>query len=362
MKVLIISNGSATLLKETAKAKKIDVEVIKPSELYLYISQFENGYDRVYRGNEDTTDPYRINLKEVDAIIPRISGQGFEFGCAVVGHFEKCLGIYSTGSALGLRMASDKFWCSQEFSDAGLPQPKTVFADTPRHVDFLMKKVDGLPVVGKLPRGSQGKQVFILESPQAANTTLQTFFSTGQDVIIQEFIETGAKDIRAIVVGDKVVSAMERSGKKDFRANLSQGGAGRNVLNELTEKEKELCIKAARSVKLDFAGIDFVRDSKGNALFIEANGNPGEKIITVTGHNHYADLLDLIVSRSRKASSGSSIGSSAGNGQTADNKASGEPKSREEMEVTKALSKAKAGSPLSVQEMAILAVHEKTLI
>lgn len=90
---------------------------------------------------------------------------------------------------------------------------------------------------------------------------------------------------------------MERTGKKDFRANLSQGGAGRNVLNELTEKEKEFCVKAAQACGLEFAGVDFVRDKEGNALFIEANGNPGEKIISVTGHNHYEDLLDLIESK-----------------------------------------------------------------
>lgn len=354
MKILIISNGPATLLKEAAKVKDIEVEVIKPSDLYLYISQFEQGYDRVYKGGEYIDKPFRINLKDIDAIVPRISGQGFDFGCCVVRHFEKCLGVYSTGSAIGLKMASDKLWCSQEFSEAGLPQPKTVFANTPRHVDFLIKQVGGLPSVGKLPRGSQGKQVFIMESPQAANTTLQTFFSIGQDVIIQEFIETGAKDIRAIVVGNKVVSAMERSGKKDFRANLSQGGAGRNVLNELTDKEKELCVKAAQAVKLDFVGVDFVRDSKGNALFIEANGNPGEKIIAVTGHNHYEDLLELIITKVGKTSP-PPLGSS---GKNADTPEQGQTSALTERQRIEA--KEKAGLPLTIMEAAILSIHQRT--
>ena len=352
MKVLIISNGAATLLKEAAKQKGIDIEVVKPADLYLYISQFEQGYDRVYRGGEYIDKPFRISLKDIDAIVPRISGQGFDFGCCVVRHFEKCLGIYSTGSAIGLKMASDKLWCSQEFSEPGLPQPKTVFANTPRHVDFLIKQIGGLPAVGKLPRGSQGKQVFIMESPQSANTTLQTFFSIGQDVIIQEFIETGAKDIRAIVVGNKVVSAMERSGKKDFRANLSQGGSGRNVLNELTDKEKELCVKAAQAVKLDFVGVDFVRDSKGNALFIEANGNPGEKIIAVTGHNHYEDLLELIISKV-----GATSIPPAGNGKSADTSDEGQTTAQTERQRLEA--KAKMGVPLSLSESAILSIYQR---
>ncbi|MDR6195677.1 hypothetical protein [Siphonobacter sp. SORGH_AS_0500] len=161
-------------------------------------------------------------------------------------------------------------------------------------VDFGIDQVGGLPAVGKFPRGSQGKQVFILESPQAANTALQAFYSYGQSVIIQEFIEAGGKDIRAIVVGNKVVSAMERTGKKDFRANLSQGGSGRNVLAELTLQEKAFCVEAAKACGLEFAGIDFIRNKEGQPLLIEANGNPGEKIIDVTGHDHYEDLLDLI--------------------------------------------------------------------
>lgn len=351
MKILIISNGSATMLKEAAKKKDIEADVIKPADMYLYVSQFENGYDRAYRGGEYIDKPFKINLKDVDAIVPRISGAGFEFGCSVVRHFEKCLGIYSTGSAIGLKMASDKFWCSQEFSEAGLPQPKTIFADTPRNVEFLINKVGGLPAVGKLPRGSQGKQVFILESPQAANTTLQTFFATGQDVIIQEFIETGAKDIRAIVVGNKVVSAMERSGKKDFRANLSQGGAGRDVLSELTEKEIELCIKSAQAVKLDFVGVDFVRDSKGNALFIEANGNPGEKIIKVTGRNHYEDLLDFLIEKMGKQSKTATIGKNA------DTSAATPVKAQADLQRIEA--KVKEGIPLRLNEAAILAVHQR---
>lgn len=194
-KIIVISGGLASLLTNTAKKRNYEVKVYSPSDLYLYISQHENGFDRVYFGSDETEKPYRIFLKDVDAIIPRISGKGFEFGCAVVRHFERNLGKYSTGSALGLKIASDKFWCSQAFSEVGIPQPKTVFADVPQHVDFLIDRVGGLPAVGKLPRGSQGKQVFILESPQAANTTLQMLYSSNFSVILQEFIESGAKDI-----------------------------------------------------------------------------------------------------------------------------------------------------------------------
>jgi ribosomal protein S6--L-glutamate ligase len=103
--------------------------------------------------------------------------------------------------------------------EAGLPQPKTILTNIPRHAGFLIEKVGGLPTGGKATRGSQGKAVFIMETPLAANTNLQTFLKgKAESIIIQQFIESSANnkavhDIRAIVVGDRVVSAMERNGQ-----------------------------------------------------------------------------------------------------------------------------------------------------
>jgi ribosomal protein S6--L-glutamate ligase len=207
-----------------------------------------------------------------------------------------------------MKTASDKFWTSQNLSEAGLPQPKTILTNIPRHAGFLIEKVGGLPTVGKATRGSQGKAVFIMETPLAANTTLQTFLNgKAESIIIQQFIESSANnkavhDIRAIVVGDRVVSAMERTGTNGLHANLSQGGTGRDVLSELTDREKELCVKAAKAVHLDFAGVDFIRNANDatKSFWIEVNSNSGEGIIGITGKNHYEDLLKLIADRTTK--------------------------------------------------------------
>lgn len=303
MKVAILSNSSQALLTKTLKDKGHEVVLLNPSQIYLYISEYESGYDRVYIESSNPNQPERLNMSGIDAIIPRISGANFFYACAVVRHFEDCLGVYSTGSSLGMTIATNKFWTSQKLSEAKIRQPKTVFADYPQYPKFLIDLVGGLPAVGKLPRGSQGKQVFIMESEVGANTTLQTLYSLKQNVIIQQYIENGAKDIRAIVIGDKVVSAMERKGKNDFRANLSQGGSGRDVLNELTETEKANCVKCAKALGLDFAGIDFIRLAPDNCYFLEVNGgNSGEKIINITGRNHYEDLVALIESKVKKTS------------------------------------------------------------
>lgn len=307
MKIAILSNSSQGLLTKTLKDKGHEVVLLNPSQVYLYISEYESGYDRVYVETSNANEPERLTINGIDAIIPRISGGNFHYACAVVRHFEDCLGVYSTGSALGMTIATNKFWTSQKLSEAKIKQPKTVFADSPQYPKFLIDLVGGLPAVGKLPRGSQGKQVFIMESEVGANTTLQTLYSLKQNVIIQQYIENGAKDIRAIVIGDKVVSAMERKGKNDFRANLSQGGSGRDILNELTETEKANCVKCAKALGLDFAGVDFIRLAQDNCLFLEVNGNSGEKVINITGRNHYADLITLIESKVKSTSSSKPI-------------------------------------------------------
>jgi ribosomal protein S6--L-glutamate ligase len=299
MKVVILSNTNQTLLTKTLKDRGHEVVLLKPHEIYLYVSEYQSGYDRVYIETSNGIEPQRLPIKDIDAIIPRIGGGNFEYACSVVRHFEDCLGLYSTGSSLGLTMASNKFWTGQKLSEAKLKQPRTVFSDSPQYPKFLIELIGGLPAVGKLPRGSQGKQVFIMESEVSANTTLQTLYSLKQNVIIQQYIESNAKDIRAIVVGDKVVSAMERKGKNDFRANLSQGGSGRDVLAELTEKEKQDCVKAAKALKLDFAGVDFIKLANDNCHFLEVNGNPGEKVLGITGHNHYKDLVLLLESKKK---------------------------------------------------------------
>jgi ribosomal protein S6--L-glutamate ligase len=154
----------------------------------------------------------------------------------------------------------------------------------------LIKKLGGLPLVAKLLQGSQGVGVSILETPLSANTVLESFAKLKADVKLQTFIKANGKDIRAIVIGDSVSVAMERTANKgDFRANISKNGSGRKV--ELSEDDKQICIRAARSIGLGFAGIDIMKDEEGRTYVIEANGNSGSKIIGITGHNYFDDLV-----------------------------------------------------------------------
>lgn len=270
-----------------------------PNDLYLFVSESENGYDRIYNGSAALERPVRLKSKSYNAIVSRLGG-GLEHGASILRHLTENLDIYCPQDADGLETASNKLKTTQRLSSNGLRVPLTTYASNPVHTDFLINKVGGLPAIGKLLNGSQGIGVFLLETPQAANTTLESLYRLNANVKLQKFIQTGAKDIRAIVVGDKVSVAMERAGKKDFRANISQGGSGRKV--ELSKEDIEICIKAAKAVNLDFAGVDILKDGDGKTYVIEVNGNPGTKIIDITGHNYFNDLVDFIETKAEKTS------------------------------------------------------------
>lgn len=92
---------------------------------------------------------------------------------------------------------------------------------------------------------------------------------------------------------------MERHGKRDFRANVSLGGSDKLVT--LSKQDEAICVKASQLLGLDFSGVDIMKDKDGNTFVIEVNGNPGTKIIGITGHNYFIDLIEMI---EKKVSSG----------------------------------------------------------
>lgn len=256
------------------------VKVIDPSKLFLLISNSEQGYDRLFY--VDGGKATRVNKKDYDAIIPRI-GDNVSYGAYIVEHLNKNLGIFSTASAEGIRNATNQLKSLQLFSSYGLPTPRTVFAQNPNHIEHLIEKVGGYPIVVKLLQGSGGNGVALLKDKSSAIPTLQSLFKSRSSVLIQEYLDSGGTDFRAIVAGNQVITAFRRSSKKgDFRANLKQGGYGAPV--NLSTQDKDLCIHAARAVNLQVVGMDIIKSS-GKTFVIEANANFGYNVESITGIN-----------------------------------------------------------------------------
>jgi ribosomal protein S6--L-glutamate ligase len=291
MNLTILSHTEQSKLIETAKKRGHQTRVINPDDLYLFLSDAK-GYDRIYEKGE------RVPLAEMDAIIPRIGRNLIPFGLAVVEHINKNMNVFSTSTADGLRVCADKFLTSQRLSQKRIKIPKTVMGYRPDNPEFLIEKVGGLPAIGKMLQGSQGKGVMILESKLAANTAIESLYKADADLLLQQYLAADSKDIRAIVVNGKVVVAMERTGNRgDFRANISKGGSGRKIT--LMPEEEQMAIDCADAVGLEFCGVDLMR-ANGTTYAIEINGNPGTRIIDITGVNYFEALLDYVEQNYKK--------------------------------------------------------------
>ena len=177
----------------------------------------------------------------------------------------------------------DKFLTQVELQKYNIPMPQTYLSPTVQHAKEMLKNVN-YPIVMKFPSGTQGKGVMFGDSYSSAISILDALTALKQPFIIQEYIETGGKDVRAFVVGDKVVAAMERvSNTEDKRANIHAGGSGNSI--ELTLETKQIALKVAKALGLGIGGVDILQFNN-KSLVIEANISPGLQGITnATGIN-----------------------------------------------------------------------------
>jgi ribosomal protein S6--L-glutamate ligase len=245
----------------------------------------------LYEGRE--LDPF-------DAIIPRIGASVTDYGCAVVRQFEM-MNVFTTGKSQAIMRARNKLRSLQVLSKAGVGLPKTMFANHPKNGDVtqLIKLVGGPPVVIKLLEGTQGIGVVLAETTKAAKSTIEAFYGLKKNVLVQEFIaEAKGSDIRAFVVGGRVVGAIRRQGLDgEFRSNLHRGGNA--VAVQLTPDEEHTAIAAARALGLKVAGVDMLPSERG-PLVLEVNSSPGlEGIENATGIDLAIEIIAYIEDKIR---------------------------------------------------------------
>ena len=209
----------------------------------------------------------------VDAVIPRIGASITFFGLAVVRQFEM-MGVYCLNESQAIARSRDKLRCLQILSRHDIGIPPTVYTRQADHVPGCMERVDGPPVVVKLLEGTQGIGVVLAESAMAAASVIEAFHGLDQNILIQKFIgEAKGSDIRALVVGRKVVAAMKRQAVSgEFRSNIHRGGVGEPV--KLSKAYEQVAVKAAAAAGLQLAGVDILESAAG-PMVIEVNASPG---------------------------------------------------------------------------------------
>ena len=276
MKLGILSRNkslySTRRLCEAAEARGHEVRVIDYLRCYMNIT---SKHPKVIFVGEEL---------EFDAIIPRIGASYTYYGTAVVRQFE-VMNVLSANESQAITRSRDKLRSLQLLARAGVGLPVTSFAHSTKDIGGVVDIVGGAPLVVKLLEGTQGVGVVLAETQKAAESVIGAFRQLDANILVQQFVkEAKGADIRAFVVGGRVIAAMmRRAAEGEFRSNLHQGGKAERV--KISPAERATAVQAAKTMGLEVAGVDMLRGKDGPVV-MEVNSSPGlEGIEKTTGVN-----------------------------------------------------------------------------
>jgi len=275
MRIGILSRApklySTRRLHEAAVRRGHEVQVLDTLAFSIVVE--EDAPDLLYAGEPVTG---------WDAVVPRVGASLTLYGCAVVRQFEQ-MGVFTLASSHAISVARDKLRSIQVLSRHTVGFPPTVFIQDPSRVAEALEEIGGPPAVMKVLEGTQGVGVILVDSVKNAQAILETLQMARQHVILQKFVaESRGRDLRAFVVGDRVVAAMRRVAQEgEFRANVHRGGRAEKV--DLPADYATVAIRAAQILGLRVAGVDMLESDEGPKV-IEVNSSPGlEGIERATG-------------------------------------------------------------------------------
>jgi ribosomal protein S6--L-glutamate ligase len=266
LRIAILSRNrklySTRRLVEAARAQGHEAQVLDTLRCNLVLAI---DAPRVfYRGAE---------VSGIGVVIPRIGASITGYGLSVVNQFDM-MGVPILNNSVPIARARDKLRALQLLSRFGIDIPRTVMCRYRDEVPLAVEQVGGLPCIMKLIQGTQGVGVLIASTMSEVEGMLDTMWTLGQEILLQELIaESRGKDVRALVVGDRVVAAMRRTAREgEFRSNLHRGGEGQAI--DLPREYAEAAVKAARVIGLEVAGVDML-ESRGGPKIMEVNSSPG---------------------------------------------------------------------------------------
>jgi ribosomal protein S6--L-glutamate ligase len=269
-------------LKEAAEARGHELDIINTLRIYMNITSHN---PQLYHGGE--------LLEGYDCVIPRIGASVTYYGLAVLRQFEM-MGVYPLNESVAIGRSRDKLRATQLLARRGIGLPITAFAHDPKNTADVIERVGGAPVIIKLIEGTQGIGVVLGETEKSAKSVIEAFRGANVNILVQEFIkEAGASDIRAFVIGERVIAAMQRTGAEgEFRSNLHRGGNARSI--RITPEERSTAVRAARTLGLNVCGVDMLRSNHGPVV-MEVNSSPGiEGIEKATGINAADKIIEFM--------------------------------------------------------------------
>ena len=283
MKIAILSrqrkNYSVVRLVEAARKRGHTIRVMDTLEFGIHVA--EEAPDLTYKGK---------HCPHFDAVIPRIGASITFFGTAVVRQFEQ-MGVFCVNASNAINVSRDKLRSLQVLSRHDIGIPDSAFVRGKNDILNAIERVGGAPVIIKLLEGTQGVGVVLADNQKIAEAIIEMLQSVKQNILIQKFVaESKGKDIRALVIGDRVVAAMRRQAVgQEFRSNVHRGGQTQAVT--LDPEYERTAVKAAQIMGLRMAGVDMLESDDGPSV-MEVNSSPGlEGIEKASG----VDIADAII-------------------------------------------------------------------
>ena len=284
-----VNNWATKSLIEAAENKG---HTVKPFRLPDVAAQIPNRF--IHLEDEDISD--------LEGLIVRTVGFGtgdqITFRISLLEHFEDA-GIYVMNPAYSFRRAKDKYATLTALNKAGIQVPRTFIGENLEAAIEFVHEVDD--VIIKPLIGARGMGAIRAEHPELTYRAMKFIHQLGQVLYIQEMIHKPDRDIRAFVIGNKVIGAMYRylpdDKEGEWRTNVH--GGGRAEIATLTEEYEEIALKTADVLNLDYTGVDILESDNGPYV-IEANASPSWSALSrVTGLDVAAMIIDRLVQRSK---------------------------------------------------------------
>jgi len=217
----------------------------------------------------ETTALERLDVVVVRTI-PRGSLEQIIFRVDAL-HLLEARGVRVFNPARALERTVDKYFTSGLMAQAGLPTPRTIVCETSRQALEAFGELGGDVVVKPL-FGSMGLGLVRIQDESLAYRVFKALELERAVYYLQEMIPHAGRDLRAFVLGGRVLAAMERVAE-GWRTNLAQGARPRPA--RLTAEQEQLCLRAAEVVGADYAGVDLLPGADGAPYLLEVNGIPG---------------------------------------------------------------------------------------
>ncbi len=286
MKIVLLARNpnlySHKRLIEVAEERGHTIDVINTLRCYMNITSHRPAV--WYNGEK---------LTGYDAVIPRIGASVTYYGTAVLRQFEM-MGVWPLNESVAITRSRDKLRSLQLLSREGVGLPVTAFAHDPKQAEEVIRMVGGAPAIVKLIEGTQGIGVVLGETQKSAKSVIEAFRGANVNILVQEFIkEAGGSDIRAVVVGGKVIATMQRTGEEgEFRSNVHRGGHSKRI--RITPEERSTAVRAAKIMGLNVCGVDLLRSNHGPVV-MEVNSSPGlEGVEKATGVDVAAAIIGFM--------------------------------------------------------------------